>query len=67
MNSLPCPNCRKPLGIDLTFILKNPVSQCPYCKTVLDFSGNINIMEDYKKVLSEIELIKKQNKGITFS
>ena len=53
--------------MDLTFILKNPVSQCPYCKTILDFSGNINIMEEYKKVLGEIELIKKQNKGITFS
>ena len=67
MNGLPCPNCKSALGIDLSFIVKNPISQCPYCEIILDFSGNINIMNEYKKVLDEIELIKKKNKGFTFS
>ena len=64
---IPCPNCKNSLGMDLTFIVKNPISQCPHCLVVLDFSGNKDIMKEYKNVLKEIEQIKKKSKGVTFS
>lgn len=32
--ALPCPGCRTPLGLDLAFILKHPISVCPNCGTI---------------------------------
>jgi uncharacterized protein YbaR (Trm112 family) len=50
--ALPCPNCKTPIGLTLDFIVKNPVSVCPSCKTVFNFA-----------VSEEIEDIKKQYSG----
>jgi hypothetical protein len=61
--ALPCPMCRKPLGLTLEFIIKNPVSACPHCRTILDFTVNDEIKESFTKVLKEIDQIKKQYKG----
>jgi len=54
-----CPSCRTPLGIDLGFIIENPVCQCPSCEAIMSFDYNEEIAQEYKKALQEIENIKK--------
>ena len=66
MNGIPCPNCKNVIALDLTFIIKNPVCTCSHCYVILDFRSNANIMDEYRNVLTEIERIKKESKGITF-
>jgi transcription initiation factor IIE alpha subunit len=61
--SLPCPNCQTPIGLTLKFIIKNPISLCPHCNTIFNFSVNSEIVKSYKEAISEIEKIKKQYKG----
>lgn len=63
---LPCPSCRTPIGLNLTFIISNPVSQCPHCGVVMRFDVNDKIAKEYKEVLKEIENIKKEYKGVRF-
>jgi uncharacterized protein YbaR (Trm112 family) len=62
--ALPCPACKQPLGLTLEFIFKHPVSACPHCETVLDFTVNDEIKEKYKEALIEIEKIKKEYQGV---
>lgn len=62
--ALPCPACRTPLGIDLHFIIKNPVSVCPGCGIILDFSVNDEIKDKFKEAMGQIEDIKKRYKNI---
>jgi transcription initiation factor IIE alpha subunit len=61
--SLPCPSCRTPLGLDLAFILKHPISVCPGCGTIMNFTVNDDIKKKFKDALNEIENVKKQYKG----
>lgn len=61
---MPCPACRTPLGLDLPFIIKNPVSVCPNCKVVLDFSVNDELKEKFTNAMKEIEDVKKKYKNI---
>jgi uncharacterized protein YbaR (Trm112 family) len=55
--SLPCPMCKTPLGLTLEFIIKHPVSACPRCETVLDFTVNEDIKKSYNEAMGE----KKKN------
>jgi len=57
-----CPSCRTPLGIDLGFIIENPVCQCPSCEAIMSFDYNEEIAQEYKKALQEIESIKNSIK-----
>ena len=57
-----CPSCRTPLGIDLGFIIENPVCQCPSCEAIMSFDYNDKIAQEYKRALNEIEDIKKSIK-----
>jgi len=57
-----CPSCRTPLGIDLGFIIVNPVCQCPSCEAIMSFNYNEEIAAEYKKALKEIENIKNSIK-----
>ena len=57
-----CPSCRTPLGIDLGFIIENPVCQCPSCEAIMSFDYNKEIAQEYKKALQEIESIKNSIK-----
>ena len=61
---LPCPNCRTPLGLDLTFIFENPVCVCPGCKSILDFTVNDEIKAKYHEAMAKINEIKSQYKDI---
>jgi len=63
---IPCPNCKEPIGLDLGFIIKNPVSQCPHCEVVMKFPQDKKIFEEYISVLNEIENIKRKYKGAVF-
>ena len=60
----PCPSCKQPLGLDLHFIIKNPVMQCPHCKTVMKWDVNKDIQKELNGVLNELQDIKKKYKGI---
>ena len=62
--ALPCPACRTPLGLDLHFIIQNPVSVCPGCGIILDFSVNDEIKEKFSEAMDQIEAIKRQYKDI---
>ena len=44
---MPCPACKTPLGMDLQFIIKHPVSVCPGCGIILDFSVNDEIRKKF--------------------
>mgnify|MGYP000874209051 FL=1 len=61
---LPCPGCRTPLGLDLSFILKHPISVCPSCGTIMNFTVNDEIKEKFRDAINEIESVKKQYKGV---
>ena len=61
---LPCPSCKTPLGIDLSFILRHPISVCPNCRTVLDFTVDKEIKKKFDSAIKEIDDIKKKYKGI---
>jgi phage FluMu protein Com len=67
MSGVPCPYCKEIIGLDLGFIINNPVSKCPHCETVMKFKIDNEITEKYKKVLSDIEAIKKQYSSSMFS
>jgi hypothetical protein len=62
--ALPCPGCRQPLGMDITFIIKNPVSICPHCGVIMNFKADGKVVDDYKKALNDIEGIKNRYKGV---
>jgi len=62
--ALPCPGCRTPLGLDLAFILKHPISVCPNCGTIMNFTVNDDIKSKFKDAMDEIENVKKQYKGM---
>jgi uncharacterized Zn finger protein (UPF0148 family) len=57
---LPCPSCTTPLDLTLEFILKNPVSVCPHCQTVLNFNVDKSIQKEYNQALQNIEDVKKK-------
>ena len=61
---MPCPACKTPLGMDLQFIIKHPVSVCPGCGIILDFSVNDEIKDKFKEAMGQIEDIKKRYKNI---
>ena len=62
--ALPCPACKKPIGLTLGFIIKHPVSACPHCDFIMDFTLNEEIKKSFTEAISEIDKIKKQYKGI---
>lgn len=62
--AIPCPSCRQPLGLTIDFIMKHPVSQCPYCLTVMDFKPDIKVVDEYKDALKQIEDIRKKYKNV---
>ena len=62
--AIPCPSCRQPLGLTIDFIMKHPVSQCPYCLTVMDFKPDTKIVGEYKSALKQIEDIQKKYKNV---
>jgi len=61
---LPCPFCKNPLGFSLDFIIKNPISACPGCKTVFNFAVEDEIKGKMNKALHEIETVKKRYQGL---
>ncbi len=62
--ALPCPYCKTPLGIDLQFIMQNPVSVCPNCNVILDFTVNDEIKAKFNEAMNEIAEIKSKYKNI---
>ena len=62
--ALPCPACKKPIGLTLEFIIKHPVSGCPHCGIIMDFTVNEEIKRSFTEAVSEIAKIKKQYKGM---
>lgn len=62
--AMPCPSCKAPLGLTLDFILENPISQCPYCRVVMNFKASDVVTDDLKKGLREIEELKKKYSDI---
>ena len=62
--ALPCPACKKPIGLTLEFIIKHPVSGCPHCGIIMDFTVNEEIKRSFTEAISEIDKIKKQYKGM---
>jgi hypothetical protein len=61
--ALPCPACKQPIGLTLEFIIKHPVSACPHCDVIMDFTVNDEIKQSFTEAISEIDKIKKQYKG----
>ena len=57
--ALPCPACKKPIGLTLEFIIKHPVSACPHCDVIMDFTVNEEIKKSFTEAISEIDKIKK--------
>ena len=62
--ALPCPACRNPIGLTLEFIIKHPISACPHCDVIMDFTVNEEIKKSFNEAISEIVKIKKQYKGM---
>ena len=62
--ALPCPACKKPIALSLEFIIKHPVSACPHCQVIMDFTVNEEIKKSFNEAISEIDKIKKQYKGM---
>jgi hypothetical protein len=62
--ALPCPSCRQPLGLSLQFIIKNPVSACPYCQTIFNFDVGSDIKRKFTDTIKQIDKIKSRYKNI---
>lgn len=62
--ALPCPACKNPIGLTLEFIIKHPISACPHCDVIMDFTVNEEIKKSFTEAISEIDNIKKQYKGM---
>ena len=62
--AIPCPSCKQLLGLTIDFIMKHPVSQCPYCATVMNFKPDTNIVNEYKDALNQIKSIQDKYKKI---
>jgi hypothetical protein len=62
--ALPCPACKQPIGLTLEFIIKHPISACPHCDVIMDFTVNEEIKKSFNEAISEIDKIKKQYKGM---
>jgi hypothetical protein len=63
--ALPCPSCGEDIGLDLTFIIKNPISKCPFCDIILNFTVDKDIKDKFSKVLGDIDDIKKKYEKTT--
>lgn len=63
--ALPCPSCGEDIGLDLTFIIKNPISKCPFCDIILNFTVDKDIKDKFYKVLEDIDSIKKKHEKTT--
>ena len=63
--ALPCPSCGKDIGLDLKFIIKNPISKCPFCDIILNFTVDKDIKDKFSKVLGDINDIKKRYETTT--
>jgi hypothetical protein len=63
--ALPCPSCGEDIGLDLTFIIKNPISKCPFCDIILNFTVDKDIKDKFSKVLGDIDSIKKKYEKTT--
>jgi hypothetical protein len=61
---MPCPSCKTTLGLDLQFIIKNPMCVCPGCGVILDFTVNDEIKEKYADAMKTINGIKSKYKDI---
>ena len=61
---MPCPNCKESIDLDLTFIIKNPISKCPHCDVIMNFTVDKEISKSFTDVLGEIEKIKNNYKNI---
>ena len=61
---MPCPSCKISLGLDLQFIIRNPVSVCPNCEAVLDFTVNDEVKDKFKDAMKNINQIKSKYKDI---
>ena len=62
--ALPCLSCKQPLGLTIEFIMKNPLSQCPYCGVIMNFKPDAKIVNEYKNALDEIKSIQDKYKKI---
>ena len=47
--ALPCLSCKQPLGLTIEFIMKNPLSQCPYCGVIMNFKPDAKIVKKETK------------------
>ena len=61
---LECKERELNLGLDLQFIIKNPMCVCPGCGVILDFSVNDEIKEKYSDAMRTINTIKSKYKDI---
>jgi flagellar biosynthesis/type III secretory pathway chaperone len=59
--ALPCPACKQPIGLTLEFIMRHPVTVCPHCEIIMDFTVNEEIKKSFTEAISEIDKIKKFN------
>lgn len=61
---LPCPSCKQQLGVDLLFLMKHPISQCPHCKAVMNFEVPDDVKQQVAAAFKNIEEIKAEYKDI---
>lgn len=62
--ALPCPGCTNPIDLTIEFIMKNPVSQCPYCGVIMNFKADTKVVDEYRDALKQIKNIQEKYKGI---
>jgi len=58
--AMPCPSCKAPLGLTIDFIIKNPISVCPHCQVIMNFSASEIATTELNAGLKEIENLKKK-------
>ena len=62
--ALPCPGCQQPIGLTIDFIVKNPISQCPFCGVIMNFKADSKVVDDYKEAINQIQIIQEKYKKI---
>ena len=62
--ALPCPGCQQPIGLTIDFIVKNPISQCPFCGVIMNFKADPKVVSEYKEAIDQIKSIQEKYKKI---
>lgn len=60
---IPCPVCGMRLQLTIDFMIEHSAAACPKCYSIMQFPKNDQLFDEYKKIKTEMESLKRQIKS----